>query len=425
MSEDYRAMWKDLGLNLEAHDALLSVLGKAYKDIYMSQEERPEAMDYFDFVVSNVHSLRIKELLDEKKEGRKIIGSYCVFVPEEIVLAANATLVGLCSGADFATEEVEKYLPRNTCALIKSSFGFKLGKVCPYIESTDMIVGENTCDGKKKAYETLGGIVNNLYVMDLPQVKSEKGKDLLKQEYLRFKESVEELTGKKITIESLKQAIKTVNAKRAAIHRLSLLRKYDPAPISGLDALLINQVFFYDNPKRFTASVNRVCDELEKRVQEKKGVFPAKTPRILISGCPMAVPNWKLPYLIETSGAVIVGEESCVGERGTRNLTDDSGETINEMMDAIVDRYFKVDCAIFTPNQERCDHVQEMFKKYNADGVIHYGLQFCQPYIMESIPVEKALEKGWIPTLRIETDYSMEDAGQLKTRIEAFIEQLK
>jgi benzoyl-CoA reductase/2-hydroxyglutaryl-CoA dehydratase subunit BcrC/BadD/HgdB len=425
MTEDYRAMWKDLGLNIESHDALLSVLGKAYKDIYMNQEERPLSMDYFDFVVSNVHSLRIKELLDEKKEGRKIIGSYCVFVPEEIALAANATLVGLCSGADFAMEEVEKYLPRNTCALIKSSFGFKLGKVCPYIESTDMIVGENTCDGKKKAYETLNGLVNNLYVMDLPQVKSSQGRALLKQEYLRFKESVENLTGKKITAESVKEAIKTVNAKRAAIHRLSSLRKYDPAPISGLDALLINQVFFYDNPKRFTASVNRVCDELEKRAQENKGVFPARTPRILISGCPQAVPNWKLPYLIETSGAVIVGEESCVGERGTRNLTDESGKTIDEMMDAIVDRYFKVDCAIFTPNQERCNHVQEMFKKYNADGVIHYGLQFCQPYIMESMPVEKALEKNGIPTLRIETDYSMEDAGQLKTRIEAFIEQLR
>lgn len=425
MTEDYRAMWKDLGLNLEAHDALLNVLGKAYKDIYMNQEERPLAMDYFDFVVSNVHSLRIKELLDEKKEGRKIIGSYCVFVPEEIALAANATLVGLCSGADFAMEEVEKYLPRNTCALIKSSFGFKLGKVCPYIESTDMIVGENTCDGKKKAYETLRGLVNNLYVMDLPQVKSGQGKALLKEEYLRFNESVESLTGKKITAESLKEAIKTVNAKCAAIHRLSSLRKHDPAPISGLDALLINQVFFYDNPKRFTASVNRVCDELEKRVQEKKGVFPVKAPRIIISGCPQAVPNWKLPYLVETLGAVIVGEESCVGERGTRNLTDDSGETIDKMMDAIVDRYYKVDCAIFTPNQERCDHVQEMFKKYNADGVIHYGLQFCQPYIMESIPVEKTLEKEGIPTFRIETDYSMEDAGQLKTRIEAFIEQLR
>jgi benzoyl-CoA reductase/2-hydroxyglutaryl-CoA dehydratase subunit BcrC/BadD/HgdB len=425
MTDECRSMWADLGLDLNAHDALLSVLQKSYKEIYVSQRNRPKGMGYFDFVMSEVHGQRIKELLDEKEAGRKIIGAYCVFVPEEIVLAANATLVGLCSGADFAMEEVERRLPRNTCALIKSAFGFKLGKVCPYLESADMVVGENTCDGKKKAFESLKDLVNNLYVMDLPQVKSDIGKSLLKSEYLRFKFAVEQLTAVSVTAESLKKAIRTVNAKRAAIQRLSSLRKADPAPISGLDALLTNQVFFYDNPARFTESVNKICDELENRIEQKQGAFPKNTPRILVSGCPQAVPNWKLPFIVETSGAVIVGEESCVGERGTRNLTDDSGSTIEEMMEAIVDRYFKVDCAIFTPNKERLDHIREMANSYKADGVIHYGLQFCQPYLMEAIPVETALEEDNIPCLRIETDYGMEDMGQLKTRVEAFIEQLR
>jgi benzoyl-CoA reductase/2-hydroxyglutaryl-CoA dehydratase subunit BcrC/BadD/HgdB len=375
--------------------------------------------------MSEVHGLRIKELLDEKAAGRKIIGAYCVFVPEEIVLAANATLVGLCSGADFAIEEVEKLLPRNTCALIKSAFGFKLGKVCPYLESSDMIVGENTCDGKKKAYETMGRLADNLYIMDLPQIKSGPGRALLRAEYDRFRSTLENLTGVRITADSLKQAIRTVNAKRSAVQRLASLRKADPAPISGLDALLANQVFFYDNPARFTESVNKICDELEHRIEHKQGVFRSGTPRLLISGCPQAVPNWKLPFIVETSGAVIVGEESCVGERGTRNLTDDSGRTVEDLMEAVVDRYFQVDCAIFTPNPQRLSHIEEMAAEYKADGVVHYGLQFCQPYLMESIPVEKALEDKGIPCLRIETDYNMEDAGQLKTRIEAFIEQLR
>jgi benzoyl-CoA reductase/2-hydroxyglutaryl-CoA dehydratase subunit BcrC/BadD/HgdB len=288
-----------------------------------------------------------------------------------------------------------------------------------------MIVGENTCDGKKKAYESLNQLVENLHVMDLPQVKSENGRALLKSEYMRFKAAVEQLTDVSITAESLKEAIHTVNAKRAAIHRLACLRKADPAPISGLDALLANQVFFYDNPARFTQSVNTICDELETRVDAKAGAFPQNTPRILVSGCPQAVPNWKLPMIVESAGAVIVGEESCVGERGTRNLTDDSGETVDEMLDAIVEHYFKVDCAIFTPNPERLNHIQEMVTEYKADGVIHYGLQFCQPYLMEGMPVETALEEKNIPCLRIETDYSMEDVGQLKTRVEAFVEQLR
>lgn len=425
MSQDYQEMWSDLGLDLEAHDALLSVLENGYSDVFMTQQNRPEGMQYFDFVMSEVHGLRIKELLAEQDQGRKIIGSYCVFVPEEITLAANATLVGLCSGADFATEQVEQLLPRNTCSLIKSSFGFKLGKVCPYLEVADMIVGENTCDGKKKAYETLDDLVENLYVMDLPQVKSEQGRELLKAEYLRFKDAMEELTGKKITVDSLKAGITTVNEKRQAIHRLSKLRNASPAPISGLDALLANQVSFYDNPERFTDSVKKICDELESRIEQKQGVFPENTPRILFSGCPMAVPNWKLPWIVETSGAVIIGEESCVGERGIRNVVDNSGDTVEELMDAIIDRYFQIDCAIFTPNSDRVAHIEEMLNAYDADGVIHYGLQFCQPYIMESYPVEKSLEKKNIPMLRVETDYSMEDAGQLKTRIEAFVEQLK
>jgi len=139
----------------------------------------------------------------------------------------------------------------------------------------------------------------------------------------------------------------------------------------------------------------------------------------------MAVPNWKLPWIIETSGAVIVGEESCVGERGARNLTDDTGNTLEELMEAVVDRYLKTDCAIFTPNPDRLNHIEEMVETYKADGVIHYGLQFCQPYLMEAMPVEKALEAKNIPTLRIDTDYSMEDVGQLKTRVEAFVELLK
>ncbi len=377
MSE-YTKMWSSLGLDLKGHDALLSVLGNAYSEIFLSQKNRPEGMKYFDFVMGEVHGLRIKELMDAKAQGRVVIGSYCVFVPEELVLAVDGVAVGLCAGAEFNFEAAETLLPRNTCSLIKAAFGFKLGKVCPYLEASDVVVGENTCDGKKKAYEILGPLVKDLYIMDLPQTKSEAGKALLKAEYRKFIVKLEKVSGKKVTVASLKKAIETVNAKRMAVKRLAAIRAADPAPISGLDALLVNQVFFHDDPVRFTDSVNMLCDELELRVKNGTGVFPKGTTRLVISGCPMAVPNWKVPLLIETSNAVIVGEESCVGERGTRWLTDVKGSTLDEMLDAIVDRYFNVDCAVFTPNPSRVDHVNEMAMKLHANGVIHYSLQFCQ-----------------------------------------------
>jgi len=422
---DYRKMWSDLGLDLQTHDAVLEIVGKMYGDVYMSQHNRPKGMEYFDFVMSEIHGLRIKELVDAKAQGRKVIGTFCVFVPEELILAVNGISVGLCAGAELAFDAAEQFLPRNTCALIKSAFGFKLAKACPYIESSDLIVGENTCDGKKKAYESYKDLVGNLYVMDLPQVKSAEGKMLLKAEYQKFAEKLEELTGNKITKESLKKGIEIVNGKRKAIKRLADLRKANPTPISGLDALLINQVYFYDDPIRFTNSVNALCDELELRVKDGIGVFQKNTPRILISGCPMAVPNWKVPQIIETSKATIIGEEMCTGERGTRNYTTIENESTEAMINAIVDRYFKIDCAIFTPNTERFENIKKMAKEYKADGVIYYSLQFCQPYQNESISIEKQLEKEGIPVLNIDTDYSSEDIGQLKTRIEAFIERIK
>ncbi|HVN96610.1 MAG TPA: double-cubane-cluster-containing anaerobic reductase [Syntrophorhabdaceae bacterium] len=421
---DYTQMWSSLGLDLKAHDALLSVLGSAYQDVFLSQKKRPEGMKYFDFVMSEVHGLRIKELLDAKAQGRKIIGSYCVFVPEEFILAVDGVSVGLCAGAEFNFEGAENVLPRNICSLIKSAFGFKLGKVCPYVEACDVVVGENTCDGKKKAYEVLGPLVSDLYIIDLPQMKSEAGKALLKEEYRKFAQKLEAASGKKITVESLKKGIEITNAKRKAVKRLAEIRKADPAPISGLDALLINQIFFYDDPVRFTESVNKLCDELEERVQNGIGVADTGTPRVIISGCPMAVPNWKVPMLVETGGAVIVGEESCVGERGSRWLTEDRGSTVEELLENVVDRYFNIDCAVFTPNPSRVEYVKEMTGRLNAQGVIHYSLQFCHPYIVESMPAEAELEKAGVPTLRLETDYSQEDVGQLKTRIEAFVERI-
>ncbi|MBD3315250.1 MAG: 2-hydroxyacyl-CoA dehydratase [Chitinivibrionales bacterium] len=421
---DYRPLWTDLELNLEDHDALLEVLSKTYGDIFMSQKNRPEGMTYFDFVMSEIHGLRIKELMDAKGNGHKVIGTYCTFVPEELVLAVDGIMVGLCAGADFAVDEVERLLPRNTCALIKSTLGFKLGRVCPYLEACDMVIGENTCDGKKKAYEILDRLIPNFYAMDMPQMKSSEGKALLRAEYLKLKEQLEELSGKKITPETLKKAIETVNGKRRAVQRLARLRAADPAPISGLDSLLVNQVFFYDNPERFTDSVNNICDEIEERVGADEGVKPKGTTRLLMSGCPMAVPNWKIPAVVEGLNAIIVGEESCIGERGSRGCVDESAEGMEGMVDAIVERYCEIDCAIFTPNTERLMHIKNMVKKYRVDGVVLYGLNFCSPYLIEALDVEKELEKGGIPAIRIETDYSQEDTGQIKTRIEAFIERL-
>lgn len=424
MPETHEKMWEELGMDVPAHDSLLKVLGSFYGDIYLSQEGRLRGAEYLDFVLSEVHGLRIRELLEAKKEGKKVIGSFCIFVPEEIVWAANGISVGLCAGAEIGQEAAERVLPRSTCALIKSFMGFKLARICPFFESCDLVIGETTCDGKKKAFEILEEHTP-VHVMEIPQMKHDRDRALWRQEVERFRERMQALTGVSLTAEKLSAAVRMLNDRRRVLQRLNQLRKAVPAPISGRDALLVNQISFYDDPPRFIEKNGALCDELEERVERGEGVVPEGTPRVMVSGCPMAVPNWKLPFVIESSGAVIVGEESCIGTRNTRDLVREEGETVEEILDHIVDRYMKIDCACFTPNDERMDNVVRMAQDLEVDGVIHYALQFCHPYTIESYRLEKALKVAGIPVLKIETDYGTEDTGILKNRVEAFVEMLR
>ncbi len=423
VAPDYRQMWADIGLDLESHDALLAAVGQLFGDVYLTQNNRPKGMDYLNFVMSEVHGLRIKELDDFRKQGGKVVGTYCLYVPEEIIRAAGAWSVGICAGAEWAYDKVEQIMPRNTCALVKSMMGFKLGEVCPYLEESDLLIGETTCDGKKKAYEIMGEM-HPMYVLELPQMKREKDLAMWRSEMVELMHKVEELTGKKVTAEGLRASIKEVNDKRRALQRIGATRAADPAPISGKDALLATQVAFYDDVPRFTQMMNTLADELEQRVATGEGVAPKGAKRVLVTGTPMALPNWKLHDIIEKAGGVVVGEEMCTGSRYYQDLVKEDARTLDEMIDDIAEKYLDINCACFTPNKGRLDDIVRMAKDLNADGVIDYCLQFCGLYDMESNAVGEAVREAGLPTLKITTDYSAEDVGQLKTRVEAFLEML-
>ena len=421
---DYHKMWEDLGMDLETHDQLCEVLPQAFGDVYLSQENRPESMDYYDFVVSEIHGVRPAELVEHQKNGGKVFGTFCVYVPDEIVFAAKAIATGLCGGSQFWVPGGEKVLPSNTCPLIKASVGARLDRTCPFFRIADMYVGETTCDGKKKAWEILAEDVP-VHVMDLPQMKREKDIKAWAEEIKDFKKVVEEVTGNEVTAESLGESIKLINDKRRALKRLYELRKNEKLPISGKDVLLISQIAFYDDPTRFTQMTNKLCDELEKRVEEGVSVFPEGTKRILLTGTPLAIPNWKIHNIIETSGGAVVCEEMCTGARYFENLVDETQTDLDGQIDALANRYMGINCACFTPNRARIDDIIRYAKEYNVDGVIDINLKSCSTYDVEGFLVERELKKAGIPVLGIETDYTDSDAQQMRTRVSAFIEMLE
>ena len=420
---DYRKMWEELGMDVDLHDQLCAVLPQAFGDVFLSQENRPDSMDYYNMVVADIHGIRPAELIEHQKKGGKVFGTFCVYVPDEIVFAADAIATGLCGGSQFWVPGGEKVLPANTCPLIKASVGARLDRTCPFFRIADMFIGETTCDGKKKAWEILSKDVP-LHVMDLPQMKRAKDIKAWAEEIETFKNVVEEFTGNEVTAEKLAESITLINNKRKALERLYNLRKNENLPISGCDVLLISQIAFYDDPARFTQMTNKLCDELDQRVKDGVSVVPAGTKRIMLTGTPLAIPNWKLHNIVETSGAVVVCEEMCTGTRYFERFVDESGTTIDEQIDAIAERYMGINCACFTPNHGRIDDILRLAKEYKVDGIIDVNLKFCNLYDTEGYFVERAMKEAGIPVLGIETDYTDSDAQQLRTRISAFVEML-
>jgi len=424
MPDELRQMWKELGLDLKAHAALLDAVVATHAATIAARPDRPAAMRYFDDFVRDLHGRRVRELLDARAEGRTVVATLCALVPEEILLAFGCIMVGMCGGVEVATAEAERLVPRTTCALVKGAFGASLARVCPWLAASSVVVGENSCEGKKKGWEIFEELQSRLYVIDLPQTKSGTSYALMLAEYGKLAVYLEELTHRKLDAESLREAVATVNAKRAALQRLGRLRAASPAPISGLDALLAAQVAVYDDPERYTAAINALCDEIEGRAARGEGVAPDWAPRIIVSGCPMALGNWKLPAIIERAGAVIVGEESCVGERGVRHLTADGGDSVEGIIDAVADRYFRIDCAIFSSNLARLHSVVRMKRELGAHGVVHYALHHCTPYQTEAMAMKRHLEKQGIPALIVDSDYGRKDTAQVRAKVEAFVKSL-
>jgi len=286
---DHEKMWKELGLDVELHKELLQSIDKTFRQTVGSQKNRPKLVKYFDQVLHESHGGRVAELIEARKNGRKFIGTFCIYVPEEIAMAADAIPVALCGGTQFSIPYGEKMFPRDICPLIKSTFGLALSKTCPYGPIKDLGVGETTCDAKKKAWD-----VFNFHVMEVPQKKGKLDHDLWYQAVVEFKDRVENLTGKKVEAKRLSEAIEIMNEKRLALQKLNEFRKYDPPPISGLDALVVMQAALNDEPVRFTEHLKELNEELEQRVGSGISPFPPNSKRIMISGCPSVIGNWKI-----------------------------------------------------------------------------------------------------------------------------------
>lgn len=380
------------------------------------RKELPEIFE--DFAEARRNSFIAAKKL--KDENIPLIGVFCTYMPQELPLAMGASVVSLCSMSDETIAEAEKELPRNLCPLIKSSYGFAKTDKCPFFYFSDLVVGETTCDGKKKMYEYLSEF-KPVHVMELPNSQSEEGLKLWKKEVIKFKEVLEKQFETNISDENIKKAIKLKNEERKALKAFYGLGKLDPPAILGQDMfkVLYGTTFKFDKaevPKEIYALIEKIKGEydVEKKYEKK--------PRILITGCPIGGATEKVIKAIEDNGAHVVAFENCTGAKAIDELVDENNPDI---YDAIARKYLNIGCSCMTPNPNRTELLNRMIDEYKVDAVVDVILQACHTYSVETLQIKRFVNNTKkIPYISIETDYSTADIGQLNTRMAAFIEML-
>lgn len=358
-----------------------------------------------------------KELKDK---NIPLVGTFCTYMPQEIAMAAGAAVVSLCSTSDETISDAEKDMPRNLCPLIKSSYGFAKTDKCPYFYFSDLIVGESTCDGKKKMYEYLGEF-KPVHVMQLPNSqRGEKAYELWKSEVISLKEKLEDMFKVEITDEKIKDAIRLKNRERKALKDFYTLGKLDPPALAGADILkVVYGSTFKFNKEESIKDVINVTEKVKKEYGEGKTL--TSKPRILITGCPIGGAAEKVVKAIEDNGAYVVAFENCTVSKANELLVDED----KDVFDAISEKYLSIGCSCMSPNPNRLELLGKMIEEYKVDGVIDVVLQACHTYSVETLSIKRFTGGKYnIPYMSIETDYSKSDIGQLNTRMAAFIEML-
>ncbi|MGD0654441.1 MAG: 2-hydroxyacyl-CoA dehydratase family protein [Thermoguttaceae bacterium] len=397
---------------------------------------------WFDRMIEHCHEYAKAE----KAAGRPVVGIMCEYTPRELIMAAGAVPVCLCGGSAKTIPDAEQHLPANLCPLIKSTYGYHVQRSNPFLEMADLVVGETTCDGKKKMYELMAES-RPMYVLELPHKSGDA--DALQywvRELRKFQDFLSKCFSTEITDERIRESIRLLNRERALRRELAGFMKFDHPPISGR-RLLDCKSSIWAMPEALRqyelvidAFRGQCVSENNTSVENNQGKCPHPNPlraptegwsgegnagqvRVQMTGVPMVHGAERVIDIIENCGGTVVAMENCTG---LKPLLDDVDENAADPLVALAEKYFHLPCSVMTPNDRRLEVLGKMAADYRPECIIELIWQACLTYDVESHRIRRyAEEELGLPYLRIETDYSPSDSARIAVRVEALFETVR
>jgi len=350
------------------------------------------------------------------KEGMKL-GYFdsCNYTPEELIVAANLIPVRLFGSQTETPTLVDTHVQSHFCPFARSCLDLALKE--HYANFAGFVVSHG-CDVTNQFYDLWKKQVNPeyLYYLHVPlNIEGETAKRFFVKELADFKSSLEKFVGKEISQDDLRWGIEICNETREWLRKISELRKKDPPLVTGAELHELVRM------SQITAKeeINKVLRQKYNKLSNRTAPGNRK-PRILLSGS--IIDDSALIQFFEDLGVSVVADDLCVGSRYFWTSIDITQDPLYD----IATRYLtKPILSAKVPRVKRLEYIRILINRYQVDGVMLHQLKYCDSYHIDNVTVHEALKEAEIPVLVLETSYTMSGMGQLRTRVEAFIELLQ
>lgn len=395
---------------------------------YLSEKKTAKASDDNHFVL-DISSLEEKmayekELIIKKKTGKKKVVAYtCAYVPVELLASANVSHYRIMHAGNqdeiMAGESITQSV---FCDLSKSVIG-GFASETPVFKAVDHVYSFYTCDCMRKTIEAVDSNFVPATIYNMPRLRQdEESRRYYITELENFKRDLEELTGEKIADSEIQKNIALYNEAKRLLREISSYRKLDTPFVTGKQFERIARAYYYLPVNILLSELKKLLEQLKDYTHNHKTEGKSDRYRIMLSGGVLADGDEKVTSLLYDLGADIVVEDNCTGLKPFLHTVPEKGTWAENLADGYLGQ---APCAKMKPLNDMVAHSVALAKDYRAEAVVLYYLKFCPCYSMILRKVTDAFAEAQIPLLIVGSDYSKGDEGQIKIRVEAFLEMLK
>jgi benzoyl-CoA reductase/2-hydroxyglutaryl-CoA dehydratase subunit BcrC/BadD/HgdB len=348
--------------------------------------------------------------------GRKVIGWFNPYVPEEIIHAAGMLPFEVTGDNEpVQMQGAEAHIYSNSCSKIRTCWQMQLDGKYKFL---DGYVSSHMCDQDMRLFE-MWSYYNKLPYMELiyaPRKRDEVGVQLYLKDLEVFRSRLSEYLICRIPDQHIENSIKVYNRGRELMHQLYELRERDCPPVTGAEALEVSKAAARLPRERFNELMEQLLDEIQRTGREIK-----KARRLMVVGTDLH--NSNLMAALESTDAVVVVDEMGIGIRRAWGQVD----TQLPPMEALA-RYYVLGRPVdkHTWNSDgRLEFIGQMAEQYKVDGVVSELVRFCTYDGWDKWDLKKQMEKRGIPILELDLEYGHPGGAQMRIRAEAFMEMLE